>query len=194
MPSLSAEDCLTLVNQAPILIWRSGLDLGCDFFNDVWLAFTGRPIEAELGNGWAEGVHPEDLDRCLAIYTTSFENKATFEMEYRLRRADGEYRWLLDRGAPSSDAGGVFRGYIGSCLDITDRKELDRLRSEAQRAKIEELEQLLPICAWCRKVRTGEGYWTSVEDYVNRGHLAKVTHGICEACEATAQVEAVTPA
>jgi PAS domain S-box-containing protein len=87
----------------------------CDYFNEMWLAFTGRSMEQEMGNGWAEGVHPEDLDKCLKIYTDHFARREIFEMEYRLRRFDGVYRWIFDRGAPFRR--GNLR--IGSCIDVT---------------------------------------------------------------------------
>ncbi|HRF97293.1 MAG TPA: PAS domain-containing protein, partial [Aggregatilineales bacterium] len=92
----------------------SGLDKLCNFFNDVWLNFTGKTFEQEYGNGWAEGVHPDDFDRCLQIYTTSFDAREQFHMDYRLLRHDGEYRWILDHGVPRFGADGEFLGYIGS--------------------------------------------------------------------------------
>jgi two-component system, LuxR family, sensor kinase FixL len=95
----------------------------CTFFNKGWLDFTGRPLEQELGNGWAESVHREDLDHCLEVYDNSFDARQRFTMEYRMRRIDGEYRWILDNGAPRFASDGRFLGYIGSCLDITDRKQ-----------------------------------------------------------------------
>jgi PAS domain S-box-containing protein len=119
-----------MADAAPVMIWVSGPDKGCSFFNKVWLDFTGRTMEQELGNGWAEGVHPNDLDRCLAIYISSFDARRSFQMEYRLRRADGEYRWLLDNGVPRFALGGVFEGYIGSCIDLTERKHEEELREE----------------------------------------------------------------
>jgi PAS domain S-box-containing protein len=118
-------------DSAPVLIWMSRPDKLCDWFNQPWLDFVGRPIEKELGNGWAENVHPADLARCLEIYTTSFDARQPFKMEYRLRRADGEYRWILDHGVPRISGQGEFMGYIGSCIDIHDRK-----RDEETRARL----------------------------------------------------------
>ena len=89
-----------LANNAPVMIWRSRLDKLCDFFNKPWLDFTGRTHAQEFGMGWAEGVHPDDFDRCVKIYTTAFDAREKFSMEYRLRRHDGVYRWILDTGTP----------------------------------------------------------------------------------------------
>ncbi|GBE94372.1 PAS domain-containing sensor histidine kinase [Nostoc cycadae] len=114
-----------MADTAPVMIWMSGLDQGCTFFNQGWLEFTGRTIVQELGNGWAESVHPEDLARCINIYTTAFDARNSFVMEYRLRRFDGEYRWVLDTGTPRFSQNGVFVGFIGSCIDISDRKQIE---------------------------------------------------------------------
>ncbi len=111
-----------VANTAPVMIWMAGTDRLCTYVNQPWLEFTGRPLEAELGNGWVEGVHKEDLNRCLQTYSEAFGQRQSFEMEYRVRRNDGEYRWILDIGVPRFNSGGNFAGYIGSCLDITDRK------------------------------------------------------------------------
>jgi PAS domain S-box-containing protein len=89
-----------VANTAPVMIWMSGPNKLCNYFNQPWLDFTGRPADAQLGNGWAEGVHPDDLDVCLQTYTQAFDRRDPFEMQYRLRRKDGEYRWLLDIGVP----------------------------------------------------------------------------------------------
>jgi len=118
----SEERFRTVANAAPVLIWMSGPDKLCTFFNKGWLDFTGRTLEQELGNGWAEGVHREDIDRCLDVYQNSFNARESFTMEYRLRRSDGEYRWVLDIGTPRFASDGAFLGYIGSCIDITERK------------------------------------------------------------------------
>jgi PAS domain S-box-containing protein len=109
-------------DNAPVMIWRSGPDNLCDWFSQPWLQFTGRTIEQELGSGWTEGVHPDDLARCLSIYVTAFDGRDKFSVEYRLRRHDGVYRWLLDNGRPYSSSDGMFRGYFGWCIDITDSK------------------------------------------------------------------------
>jgi len=102
------------------MIWTSGSDKLCDWFNRAWLEFTGRTMEQELGNGWAKGVHPDDISRCLSIYNTAFDNRKEFIMEYRLRRHDGVYRRILDIGGPYFSSDGEFCGYFGSCTDVTD--------------------------------------------------------------------------
>ncbi len=118
----SEERFRLVANTAPVLIWMSGPDKLCTYFNQPWLGFTGLPIEAQLGNGWAEFVHPEDLKTCMDTYTEAFDRREQFQMEYRLRRHDGEYRWLLDIGVPRFNPDGSFAGYIGSCIDVTERK------------------------------------------------------------------------
>ena len=112
----------TLADSGQALIWKARPDKLCVYFNKVWLEFTGRTYEQEFGNGWAEGVHPDDLQLCFDIYVTAFDKREAFSMDYRLRRHDGEYRWIQDDGCPRYDSDGCFVGYIGYCLDITDRK------------------------------------------------------------------------
>ena len=112
-----------IANTAPVLIWMSGSDRLCNYFNQPWLEFTGRRLEQELGNGWAEGVHPQDLRSCIDTYTRHFDRRERFKMEYRLRRHDGEYRWVLDIGVPRVNSDGSFAGYVGCCMDITEQKE-----------------------------------------------------------------------
>lgn len=120
---------LTLLENFPALIWRADTTAACNYFNSTWLTFTGRTMKQELGNGWAEGVHPDDFQRCLSIYLAAFERRQPFVMEYRLRRHDGEYRVLSDHGAPLFSPDGTFTGYLGSCYDIHDKKMLEeRLR------------------------------------------------------------------
>jgi PAS domain S-box-containing protein len=135
----SEERFRMMANTAPVLIWMSGTDKLCNFFNKGWLDFTGRTLEQELGNGWTEGVHGDDLARCMEIYTSAFDARREFSMEYRLRRFDGEYRWVLDHGVPRLEPGGVFLGYIGTATDITEIKrgeEKFRLAVEASPSAI----------------------------------------------------------
>ena len=129
-----------MADTAPVMVWASGTDKLCTFFNKGWLVFTGRTMEQELGNGWAASVHPDDFDRCFETYSSSFDARRSFEMEYRLRRADGEYRLVLDRGVPRVAPDGSFAGYIGSCVDITDAR---RAQEEAfDKQKLESLSAL----------------------------------------------------
>src|ERR1044071_3383837 len=109
-----------MADHAPVMIWMSGIDKACTWFNRPWLEFTGRTLEQELGDGWAKCVHPEDLPDCLATYRSAFAARQPFRMEYRLRRHDGQFRWMLDNGVPRLAADGNFAGFIGSCIDITD--------------------------------------------------------------------------
>jgi PAS domain S-box-containing protein len=114
-----------LANAAPVLIWVADTSGGCIFFNDQWLQFTGRTVDQELGDGWSECVHPDDLDHCVEAYRASFDAREEFELEYRLRHHSGEYFWILDRGRPIFHRDGSFGGYIGTCLDISVRKRAD---------------------------------------------------------------------
>ena len=180
--TLSHREYMSIVEQAPIMIWRANLSTECDYFNQQWLRFTGRRIEQELGNGWAEGVHPEDLDRCLEIYLSAFEKREIFEMEYRLRRHDGAYRWLFDRGVPFNDDHGNFAGYIGSCIDITENVEARRLILREKESEIKQLRGMLPICASCKKIRDDKGYWSQIETYIENHSEAEFTHAICPEC------------
>ncbi len=122
-----------MADSSPVLLWLSERDGMCSFFNATWLEFSGRSMEQEIGVGWAEGVHPEDFERCMNTYMGAFVRREPFEMEYRLRRHDGVYRWILDRGTPRFTPSGEFVGFIGSCVDITDRREAEeRMRILAE--------------------------------------------------------------
>jgi PAS domain S-box-containing protein len=135
-----------LADHAPVMLWMSGLDGLCEFFNATWLNFTGRSLLQERGNGWAEGVHPDDFQDCMDLYLGSFVAKQSFRMEYRLRRADGQYRWILDQGVPRYGKAGSFEGFIGSCVDITEMREAAeavKARTSALAAALREREVLL---------------------------------------------------
>jgi PAS domain S-box-containing protein len=137
----SEERFRLVANTAPVMIWTAGTDRLCTYVNQPWLEFTGRPLDAELGNGWAEGIHHEDLKRCLETYAQAFDQRQSFAMEYRLRRKDGEYRWIVDIGVPRFNPDGTFAGYIGSCLDVTDRKLAEEALASVGRRLIEAQEE-----------------------------------------------------
>jgi PAS domain S-box-containing protein len=139
------ETLRELADNAPVMIWRAAPDKSCDYFNKPWLDFTGRTLDQELGFGWAEGVHPDDRSRCLALYEGAFETLQGFSMEYRLRRHDGVYRWVLDTGRPYFRSG-AFQGYFGACVDLTDHREAEERAAQAlaeQRRLLDEKEMLL---------------------------------------------------
>jgi PAS domain S-box-containing protein len=128
--------CRHMADTAPVLIWMSGTDRLCYYFNQPWLDFTGRTMEQEIGNGWSAGIHPNDFQRYLDTYVTAFDVRQPFQIEYRLRRFDGVYRWFVNSGVPRFTSEGDFLGYIGSCVDIEDRKHAEqRLRESEERLR-----------------------------------------------------------
>jgi PAS domain S-box-containing protein len=110
---------------APMLVWVSGPDKLCVWFNQPWLDFTGRTMRQELGYGWTEGVHADDLERCLDVYNRHFDEQRPFRMQYRLRADDGTHRWVDDAGIPRYAADGTFLGFIGACVDIHDARQAE---------------------------------------------------------------------
>lgn len=133
----------TMANSAPMLVWMSGPDKLCSYFNQTWLDFTGRTMEEEVGSGWLAGIHPDDFVRCNAVFDGAFDAREEFEIEYRLRRFDGDYRWILDKGIPLFTHNGTFRGYIGSSVDVTARREGQEALLRAERRASEEYLELL---------------------------------------------------
>lgn len=139
----SADASVRVFEELPAMVWRSSADQLRNYFNPAWLAFTGRKAEQEIGNGWAEGLHPEDRDRYLAVYSRAFEVRQPFEVEYRLRHVSGEYRWVRSLGRPISNQHGEFAGYIGICFDLTELKEKDQALNESE-ARFEGLFEFAP--------------------------------------------------
>ncbi len=153
----------TTANAAPVLIWMSGTDRRCTWFNQRWLDFVGRAIEQELGDGWCDNLHPADFDRVLDTYHAAFDARRSYEMEYRLQRDDGAWRWLLERGTPNVGPNGEFEGYIGTCIDITEHRETVEALRES-RARFKTLTESLPQMIW---TCTRDGY----TDYLSRQWL-----------------------
>ena len=175
---LSKSEYRVLVEKSPIMIWRSNSAAECDYFNDRWLRFRGRSMEQECGKQWAEGVHAEDRQPCVAAFLAAFQKREPFEMQYRLRRYDGAYRWILDSGSPVFEDTGKFQGFIGSCIDITERIEAKR----AVDRELSNLRGLLPICMVCKKIRDSDGVWHQLELFISSHSNADFTHGICTEC------------
>jgi len=131
----------SIVDSGVALIWTAGLDKQCDYFNRPWLEFTGKTLESQKGYGWTEGVHPDDLERCVEIYEKAFEAREKFNMEYRLKGASGEYSWIQDIGTPRYDTKGFFMGYVGHCTDVDSRKKAE----QALKEKMSDLERFSRI-------------------------------------------------
>src|SRR5881296_3314378 len=152
----------TIADAAPVLIWMSGVDKLCTFFNKPWLEFTGRSLDQEMGNGWAEGVHPDDFQRCLDIYVAAFDARESFVMQYRLRRHDGEYRWISDSGVPRYNAEKNFAGYIGSCVDVTEFISKERALRESKE-RIDLAAKAAGLTVWTWDIARDE-VWLSEKD------------------------------
>ncbi|MBA4149696.1 MAG: PAS domain S-box protein [Verrucomicrobia bacterium] len=162
----SEERFRNLADAAPVMIWMSGIDNLCNYFNKGWLSFRGRTPEQELGNGWTEGVHPDDHALGVGAHTKAFEKREPFQATYRLRRNDGEYRYVFDSGVPRFAPGGTFLGYVGTAIDITDVKQAEQARREeatlrASEERFRELADAMPHMVWEARV---DGFF----DYFNR--------------------------
>jgi PAS domain S-box-containing protein len=178
---------------APVLVWMSGPDKLCTFFNKGWLDFTGRSIESELGNGWASGVHPDDLQACLDTYSSAFDRRDPFKMEYRLRRHDGEYRWVLDAGVALFSPDGAFAGYIGSCVDITERRNAeDAVRHKEM--ELREAQRLAGVGSWrwdadTDTVRWSEEFYHLIGRDPQLGAVSSKYHGTLFSAESWIQLQ-----
>src|SRR5262245_12414071 len=164
-----------LADTAPVMIWVSGIDKLRNFFNKPWLDFTGRTVEEELGEGWSKGVHPEDYDLCLEIYFSSFDAREPFKMEYRLRRYDGEYRWILDHRIPQFSSNGAMLGYIGSCIDITERRKTEQALRESE-ARFRNMADNAPVMVWMSDA-DGAGIYASQSWYEFTGQTPETGPG-----------------
>jgi PAS domain S-box-containing protein len=167
-------------NAAPVMIWMSGRDKQGVWFNQRWLDFVGRSMEQEVGDGWCDNLHPADFDRTLDTYHAAFEARQPYEMEYRLQRDDGAWRWLLERGTPNFGPGGQFEGYIGTCIDITEHREtVEQLRES--RARFKTLAESLPQMVWTC-LRDGYCDYLSRQwlDYTGRSEVQQLGAGWLE--------------
>ncbi|GGJ33500.1 PAS domain S-box protein [Deinococcus roseus] len=122
-----------VANQAPVMVWMGSDAFGGTFFNTSWLNFRGRTLEEELGEGWLEGIHPEDLAVCDSVFREAHDTVSEFQLEYRLKRHDGQYRWVVDRGIPRLTENGEFRGFIGACIEIHDRKMAETVLQDSEK-------------------------------------------------------------
>jgi PAS domain S-box-containing protein len=170
----------TTANAAPVLIWMSGPDKRCTWFNQRWLDFVGRAIEQELGDGWCDNLHPADFDRVLDTYHAAFDARRPYEMEFRLQRDDGAWRWLLERGTPNFGPAGEFQGFIGTCIDITEHRETVEALRES-RARFKTLTESLPQMIWtCAR----DGYCDYLSrqwiDYTGRSESQQLGRGWLE--------------
>jgi PAS domain S-box-containing protein len=123
----SEERFRLIANTVPVIIWMSDFHKECTYVNQTWLDLTGQSLDGVVGNGWTDGIHPEDVVQCWDIYARAFDRREQFQIVFRLRRQDGEYRWIVSTGAPKYHGDGSFGGYIGSAMDVTER----RLAAEA---------------------------------------------------------------
>lgn len=147
-----------IADAAPVLIWIADPEKRCTYFNKGWLTYTGRTMEQELEDGWTEGVHPDDYERCLKTYVDAFDHRQQFAIEYRRRRTDGRYGWILDHGVPLWGNDREFRGYIGACVDITERKQAEANLSESE-GRLRLAMQGARLCSWETDLKTEASQW-----------------------------------
>jgi PAS domain S-box-containing protein len=172
----------SLADSGMALLWKAGTDKLCNYFNEPWLNFTGRTLEQETGIGWTEGVHPDDLDYCVETYMKAFDKRETFEMEYRLRHASGEYRWLLDKGTPDYNSKGIFSGYIGYCFDINERRNteaelnIQKLFFEQMFMQSSVSTQILDSEGWCEQINPKLSEIFGVEPQHMEGKVYNIFH------------------
>ena len=186
-----------MADTAPTLIWMSGLDQLCIYVNQIWLDYTGRTKEQELGNGWMDGVHPEDFDRCRKTYAEAFDRRVPFQMEFRVRKADGQYGWVFDKGVPRHFPSGEFAGYIGTCTDITDRKWAEAALQASDvftRAVLNSLSA--PVCVLDKEgviVTTNDAWKEFTRQHADRAFIfGEVSDNYLDRCRHTTAADTVT--
>lgn len=160
----------TMTNSAPMLVWMNDSEKRSMYFNQTWLDFTGRTVEEESGEGWMENIHKDDIEKVRKTSSAVFAARGDFEMEYRMRRFDGEYRWVLDKGVPLFTHSGNFRGYIGSCIDITERREGEEALLKAERRASEEylelLSRIVPVAQTLGAARDLTSIYRALHEFV----------------------------
>jgi formate hydrogenlyase transcriptional activator len=150
-----------VADTAPVFIWISDRDKLCTYVNQPWLEFTGKTMEQTLGNGWTESVHPDDVQSCFDAYAKAFDQRQSFHIEYRYRRHDGEYRWVLVAGRPRFTSAGAFMGYIGSAVDITERIKVEAaLRESENRLRL--AQHAARVGTWEWNISTGASVWSEM--------------------------------
>ncbi|MEO7922997.1 MAG: PAS domain S-box protein [Chitinophagaceae bacterium] len=178
----SIELFTTMADNVPAMIWMSGEDKFCDFFNKTWLEYTGRTLEQESNDGWLENVHPDDADRCIANYNRSFTEAKGFYIEYRLKRNDGQYRWIADSSAPRYNNEGRFVGFISACMDIDDQKKI-REKIQDNELILKTISNAAPVGLWMTDTNAMNTFvnetwikWTGMpfEQHLGVGWLEKV--------------------
>lgn len=179
----SSDEYRIMVEQAPVMLWRCDARGARDYCNERWLAFTGRTLQEDLGDRWVEALHTEDVAACVAAFRGALQAGRPFEVEYRLRRRDGVYRWVLERGVPLRDGQGRLTGFLASCVDVTPRVLAERERASRNAAQVRLLHGLLPICPGCDQIRGDPAYWQRVEGYAARSEAA-FRECLCPTCQA----------
>lgn len=151
----------SMADSAPVLIWMAGTDKRCSYINKGWMDFTGRTAEQELGSVWTESIHPDDYPACDLAFSACFDERITFSMEYRLRRADGQYRWIMDTGNPRFLENGEFVGYIGTCFDIHERKIAEDMLKESE-LRFRTMADSAPVFIWLADEDKEHNYFNKV--------------------------------
>ena len=170
----------SMADTAPVFIWMCDTRGQCLFVNKAWLDFSGRALEQELGNGWAEGLHPEDRERGQADFTRAIARRESFQAEYRMRRADGEYRWILDTGTPRFNSGGQYEGYIGSCVDVTEaRQDREALRIAHDELAVRVAERTAELIRTNEALRQSEQHYQVLTDLAPVGIFRTDAAGRC---------------